>query len=523
MQYLIDTLIENAENNNFSLKTIDPRDKAYNEEEDNLLYKEAYTKTNVAIHDLYNNTKDSIYEASILIRELVSKVDKYINNFDGIKTNIHTFIFHPVVPTSLSRILMTKEDILFRTTTDPNNNIDEIDSNVNTFKSYVNKELGISKDFNISDALGHEISVVINSKLIASSIYTLNSNMLALQDDLYASYKLISNKVLETKCPKVLETCVRIFEYICKVDSAIAALYLYACLEIDRLTNVSKTAGTIPIQESSNNEESAKEYLKELDELINEIRDFYDKFEYKEILTPRKKRESKMFEYMLGALDRKYTLKIPIYKVIGVSKETKDIVENKFIKKLETILKKYPNFCVMSPTWDDDDDMFIYITLREPFGDKEDRENREKQTMQEAALTAAQRNKLEDYEFGLPNVRKFPLNDKTHLKEAIKKFGACPSKDKKLLATNIIKRTIYLGEWGSVYVSEENPNKQYFPEWFIGDPAGRYTLRLSSNPADKDLYKIIDDKTDKIVACYKINYEKSINESIILDENGKLY
>ena len=132
------------------------------------------------------------------------------------------------------------------------------------------------------------------------------------------------------------------------------------------------------------NEENAKKYIDEIDKLIDEVRAFYDKFEYKEIITPRKKKEHKMFEYVLGALQRKYTLRIPIYKVEGVSDDVKDIVEHKFIDKLESITKKYPNFVILSPNWENESDMFIYITLREPFGEKEDRKDRENQVQNES-------------------------------------------------------------------------------------------------------------------------------------------
>ena len=132
------------------------------------------------------------------------------------------------------------------------------------------------------------------------------------------------------------------------------------------------------------NEENARKYIDEIDKLIDEVRAFYDKFEYKEIIIPRKKKEPKMYEYVLGALQRKYTLRIPIYKVEGASDDVKDIVEHKFIDKLESITKKYPNFVIMSPNWENESDMFIYITLREPFGDKEDRKDREEQVQNES-------------------------------------------------------------------------------------------------------------------------------------------
>lgn len=132
--------------------------------------------------------------------------------------------------------------------------------------------------------------------------------------------------------------------------------------------------------------EDVQQYVRELNEMIPKIREFYDKFQYKELLVPRKKKIEKMEEYMMGALERKYDLKIPIYKVEGRSKDVKDIIEEKFIKKLDSIVDKYPNFVLLTPNFDEDSDMFIYITLKEPFGDKKDREDRVQQSKEDGAV-----------------------------------------------------------------------------------------------------------------------------------------
>jgi len=57
----------------------------------------------------------------------------------------------------------------------------------------------------------------------------------------------------------------------------------------------------------------------------------------------------------------------------------------------------------------------------------------------EEPLSTKDRNALPDNSFGLPSQRKFPLNDKDHVLQAIKMFNRCPEKDRKELAKNIQK------------------------------------------------------------------------------------
>lgn len=60
-------------------------------------------------------------------------------------------------------------------------------------------------------------------------------------------------------------------------------------------------------------------------------------------------------------------------------------------------------------------------------------------SMNEAKLDSKERKALSDDEFGLPEKRKFPLNDKKHVLLAIKFFNRCDKKDQEELAKNIFK------------------------------------------------------------------------------------
>ena len=57
-----------------------------------------------------------------------------------------------------------------------------------------------------------------------------------------------------------------------------------------------------------------------------------------------------------------------------------------------------------------------------------------------AKMKAKKRNDLPDEMFGLPEQRKYPLNDEAHVKAAVRLFGKCPDEDKPRLARNILRR-----------------------------------------------------------------------------------
>jgi len=60
----------------------------------------------------------------------------------------------------------------------------------------------------------------------------------------------------------------------------------------------------------------------------------------------------------------------------------------------------------------------------------------------EDKLNAKERNNLSDKNFGLPKLRKFPLNDREHVIKAIQMFHNCPEEHRKELAKNIQKAAI---------------------------------------------------------------------------------
>lgn len=94
-------------------------------------------------------------------------------------------------------------------------------------------------------------------------------------------------------------------------------------------------------------------------------------------------------------------------------------------------------------------------------------EDSEEQYTQEATITTKERNKLDDSEFGIPELRKYPLTDKQHVLQAVRYFNKAPDKYKEELAKRIIKRAKELdmdySNWDSLsaYIEESFSQLEY--------------------------------------------------------------
>lgn len=511
---LLRTIIESAQSEDFSLKSIDPREPANNEAEDNALRNEAYERAVISVKTSYTEHQKYIHEICSNLRYDLLKIGDF--NVSEYSIEIHPLAINP----SLNNKLFTwVDEYIDRDMYISKANGAELstsDAILNDFKFFLNQKMTYgttgSDPRSLDFYTGSPIRATIPVCIIRPNIEIAINNICETNDDLYHIYKLVTNKLVNCKCPMAIESLARIYDYAAKVALVLVGAYSEAAVELIALA---KKCTSLPMTEAvDQSKESVNQYISEIDNLINDIRKFYDTFEYKEIIIPRKKKVGKMYDYVLGALQRKYTLRIPIYKVEGVSKDVKDIVEHKFIDKLENITKKYPNFVIMSPNWDDEDDMFIYITLREPFGDSDDRNDRVKQVQNEAALSADQRNKLKDYEFGLPESRRYPLNDEKRIRKAIQFFGFCKSDEKETLAKNIVRRIIELNLVGQVSISEKHPNKKYFPEWMLNT----YKPDLEIKGNKYEIY--VDGKKVDFGTLEDHSYE---DDTTVVNESGILY
>ena len=84
--------------------------------------------------------------------------------------------------------------------------------------------------------------------------------------------------------------------------------------------------------------------------------------------------------------------------------------------------------------------------------------------MFEKTLKAKDRNKLDDSEFGIPSLRKYPIHDKAHVSAAIQRFNHVDTKHEKELARNIIKAMKKFGMMNEVEVSDKNRFKKYLSD-----------------------------------------------------------
>lgn len=75
-------------------------------------------------------------------------------------------------------------------------------------------------------------------------------------------------------------------------------------------------------------------------------------------------------------------------------------------------------------------------------------------------LKAKQRNNLNDNIFGIPELRKYPLNDKEHVVKAIQMFHHCPIKYKKSLASKIY----FKADEYNIKLNKDSPIYEYLPK-----------------------------------------------------------
>ena len=79
----------------------------------------------------------------------------------------------------------------------------------------------------------------------------------------------------------------------------------------------------------------------------------------------------------------------------------------------------------------------------------------------EKTLKAKDRNALDDSEFGIPSLRKYPIPDKAHVMAAIQRFNYVDSKHEKELAENLIKAMKKFNMMNEVEVGPKNRFKKY--------------------------------------------------------------
>ena len=118
-------------------------------------------------------------------------------------------------------------------------------------------------------------------------------------------------------------------------------------------------------------------------------------------------------------------------------------------------------------------------------------------SLKEKAMTSKERNKLDDDDFGIPELRKYPLHDKKHVEQAIKMFNHVEKKYESELADNLLD-AMERYHISTDVVGDNNRLKKYIKE----DAITEGLLFNDNTPADikklGEIIKKITDKSDKI-------------------------
>mgnify|MGYP004613222091 CR=1 FL=1 len=147
-------------------------------------------------------------------------------------------------------------------------------------------------------------------------------------------------------------------------------------------------------------------------------------------------------------------------------------------------------------------------------------------------MTASEKNKLKDSDFGIPSKKKYPMPDVKHIKSAIRFFNYVDKEDEKELAENIIKAAKKYNV--DLHPGKDNRLSQYVKEMV---DFRSFTKRNIITEADKGL-KYIDNhfniiksygiiaKDNSYNACVKIDcYNKPLRarSEVLIFKDGKMY
>lgn len=123
----------------------------------------------------------------------------------------------------------------------------------------------------------------------------------------------------------------------------------------------------------------------------------------------------------------------------------------------------------------------------------------------EAAMKSAARNKLSDDQFGLPEDRKYPLNDAKHVRLAVKMFGHCEEGKRKKLAGNILKAAEKHGV--SIKVGKNNPMAEYVPETMVEAASVKSAI-------DNIKFSLESVSANKILSCSSLTKLASLESKL---------
>ena len=144
-----------------------------------------------------------------------------------------------------------------------------------------------------------------------------------------------------------------------------------------------------------------------------------------------------------------------------------------------------------------------------------------KESFAEGTLTAKEKAKLKDSDYGIPSKKKYPMPDKAHVKAAIRMFNHCSEEDEAELAS-AIKRKIKEYDITDVKISDKNRLSKYVSESMI---LQEYTIldHKEPEPSQMGFYSGEGEKK-RWNSIVEINGKKYRERSeILLIKDGKIF
>lgn len=127
------------------------------------------------------------------------------------------------------------------------------------------------------------------------------------------------------------------------------------------------------------------------------------------------------------------------------------------------------------------------------------------ESVNEAAMKAAERNSLPDSAFGLPKTRQYPLNDEQHVKSAIQMFSHCKESDRKELAGNIQKAMKKFKM--DTKIGEDNPLHEYLSESALSEGTVKSAI-------DNIKFSLESVSENKILSCSSLTKLSSLESKL---------
>ena len=121
----------------------------------------------------------------------------------------------------------------------------------------------------------------------------------------------------------------------------------------------------------------------------------------------------------------------------------------------------------------------------------------EESTIEEKAMSSKERNKLDDDDFGIPELRKYPLHDKNHVEQAIKMFNHVEKKYESELADNLLD-AMERYHISTDVVGENNRLKKYIKEDAITEGVIDRDMPNDVKTLGNNLKKLLNTKNDAI-------------------------